>query len=105
MRKINRLASSLSLRLEKYLGDGAFYSGRNARRMLVVAIHLQRFYPQFLERDFPFKSGLRIAMNYGEYRLMPLEGGPSSGTARYEFFGHGLVELSRLSTAKKTQEF
>lgn len=103
-RKINKQASSLGLRLEKYLGDGAFYSGRNARRMLVVAIHLQRFYPQFLERGFPFKSGLRIAMNYGEYRLMPLEGGPAGGTARYEFFGHGLVELSRLSTGKKTQE-
>ena len=103
-RKINKLASSLDLRLEKYLGDGAFYSGRHTRRMLVVAIHLQRIYPQFLEQGFPFKSGLRIAMNYGEYRLMPLEGAPTNGNARYEFFGHGLVELSRLSTGKKTQE-
>ncbi len=103
-RKINKLARSLDLRLEKYLGDGAFYSGRHARRMLVVAIHLQRTYPQFLARGFPFRSGLRIAMNYGEYRLMPLEGTPADGTARYEFFGHGLVELSRLSTGKKTQE-
>ncbi len=103
-RKINKLADSLDLRLEKYLGDGAFYSGRHARRMLVVAVHLQRTYPEFIERGFPFKSGLRIAMNYGEYRLMPLEGTPASGRARYEFFGHGLVELSRLSTGKKTQE-
>ncbi|MCP3963821.1 MAG: hypothetical protein GY719_38785 [bacterium] len=103
-RKINKLASSLDLRLEKYLGDGAFYSGRHARRMLVVAVYLQRAYPQALERGFPFKSGLRIAMNYGEYRLMPLEGTPANGTTRYEFFGHGLVELSRLSTGKKTQE-
>ncbi len=103
-RKINRLASSLDLRLEKYLGDGAFYSGRHARRMLVVAVHLQRTYPDFLERGFPFRSGLRIAMNYGEYRLMPLEGTTADGRARYEFFGHGLVELSRLSTGKKTQE-
>ncbi len=103
-RKINKLASSLDLRLEKYLGDGAFYSGRHARRMLVVAIHLQRTYPDFLERGFPFKSGLRIAMNYGEYRLMPLEGTTTGGQAQYEFFGHGLVELSRLSTGKKTQE-
>ena len=103
-RKINKLASSLDLRLEKYLGDGAFYSGRHARRMLVVAIHLQRFYPEFVGNGFPFKSGLRIAMNFGEYRLMPLEGTPANGRARYEFFGHGLVELSRLSTGKKTQE-
>ena len=103
-RKINKLASSLDLRLEKYLGDGAFYSGRHARRMLVVAVHLQRYYPEFVSRGFPFKSGLRIAMNFGEYRLMPLEGTPANGRARYEFFGHGLVELSRLSTGKKTQE-
>ncbi len=103
-RKINKLAWSLDLRLEKYLGDGAFYSGRHARRMLVVAVHLQRFYPEFVGRGFPFKSGLRIAMNFGEYRLMPLEGTPANGRARYEFFGHGLVELSRLSTGKKTQE-
>ncbi len=103
-RKINKLASSLDLRIEKYLGDGAFYSGRHARRMLVVAIHLQRLYPEFINQGFPFKSGLRIAMNYGEYRLMPLEGAPAGGSSRYEFFGHGLVELSRLSTGKKTQE-
>jgi hypothetical protein len=103
-RKINKLASSLDLRLEKYLGDGAFYSGRHARRMLVVAVHLQRTYPQFVERGFPFRNGLRIAMNFGEYRLMPLEGTPANGRARYEFFGHGLVELSRLTTGKKTQE-
>ena len=103
-RKINKLAWSLNLRLEKYLGDGAFYSGRHARRMLVVAVHLQRYYPEFVDRGFPFKSGLRIAMNFGEYRLMPLEGTPANGRARYEFFGHGLVELSRLSTGKKTQE-
>ena len=103
-RQINKLASSLDLRLEKYLGDGAFFSGRHARRMLAVAVHLQRAYPQFLAKGFPFKSGLRIAMNYGEYRLMPLEGTPANSNARYEFFGHGLVELSRLSTGKKTQE-
>ncbi len=103
-RRINKLASSLDLRLEKYLGDGAFYSGRHARRMLVVAVHLQRIYPEFLEQGFPFRSGLRIAMNFGEYRLMPLEGTTGGGRARYEFFGHGLVELSRLTTGKKTQE-
>jgi hypothetical protein len=104
-RRIDNLASALDLRLEKYLGDGAFYSGRHARRMLVVAIRLQRLYPEFLEQGFPFDRGLRIALNYGEYRLLPLEGGSqASGEVRYEFFGHGLVELSRLSTGKRTQE-
>ncbi len=102
-RRITGLAASHGLRLEKYLGDGAFYSGRNTRHMLVVAIRLQRLYPEFLSRGFPFDSGLRIALNYGEYRLLPLAGTSSKGPS-YEFFGHGLVELSRLSTGKKTQE-
>lgn len=101
-RQINSLASDLNLRLEKYLGDGAFYSGRNPKKLLAMAIRLQRLYPQVIAKGFPFKSGLRIAMNYGEYRLLPLQEGPR--LTRYEYFGHGLVELSRLSTGKKTQE-
>lgn len=103
-RKINKLADSFHLRLEKYLGDGAFYSGRHARNLIIVAIHLQRLYATALEEGFPFDRGLRIAINYGEYRLLPLEAGPDEKTARYEFFGHGLVELARLTTGKKTQE-
>jgi hypothetical protein len=102
-RRVDRLASSLGLLLEKYLGDGAFFSGRHPRRMLTVALHLQRLYPAFVERGFPFDKGLRIALNHGEYRLLPLAG-TERGTPRYEYFGHGLVELSRLSTGKKTQE-
>ncbi len=101
-RRINRLAFALRLRLEKYLGDGAFYSGRHARRMMVVAVHLQRLYVQFLEQGLPFDRGLRIAINYSRYRLLPLEMG--SEKARYEFFGHGIVELSRLATGKASQE-
>ena len=103
-RKINKLADSLHLRLEKYLGDGAFFSGRHPRNMVVVAIHLQRLYAQALKEGFPFDRGLRIAVNYGEYRLLPLAAGPDSQSARYEYFGHGLVELARLTTGKKTQE-
>lgn len=103
-RKINNLADAHRLRLEKYLGDGAFFSGRHAASLLIVAIHLQRFYSQALADGFPFNRGLRIALNFGEYRLLPLEGGPGEQTARYEFFGHGLVELARLTTGKKTQE-
>lgn len=102
-RRVDRLASSLGLLLEKYLGDGAFFSGRQPRHMLVVALHLQRLYPEFVDRGFPFDKGLRIALNHGEYRLLPLMG-TERGKPRYEYFGHGLVELSRLSTGKKTQE-
>jgi len=103
-RKINKLALSLRLRLEKYLGDGAFYSGRQARQLLIGAIFIQRFYSEALEEGFPFDRGIRIAINYGEYRLLPLAGEPEEKTTKYEYFGHGLVELSRLSTGKKTQE-
>ena len=91
----------MGLTLEKYLGDGAFYSGRQPRRILAAAVRLQRLYPLFVDKGFPFNKGMRIALNFGEYRLLPLESnqGPS-----YEYFGHGLVELSRLSTGKRTQE-
>ncbi len=41
-RRVNRLASLHRLKLEKYLGDGAFYSGREARPLLVTAVHVQR---------------------------------------------------------------
>lgn len=102
-RQINRLGFDLSVRLEKYLGDGAFYSGRHPRQILAMAIEIQRLYPVFVDKGYPFNRGLRIAMNFGEYRLLPLQEG-RGGATRYEFFGHGLVELSRLSTGKKTQE-
>lgn len=101
-RSIDKTAGSLELKLEKYLGDGAFYSGRNAQRMAMVAIHIQRLYPTFVDQGFPFSKGLRIALNFGEYRLLPLA--DEQGEQRYEYFGHGLVELSRLSTGKRTHE-
>ncbi|MEM6456345.1 MAG: hypothetical protein AAF772_14720 [Acidobacteriota bacterium] len=111
-RRINREALEHGLKLEKYLGDGAFYSSRYALTMLLVALQLQRGYREALTRRFPFDRGMRIALNEGEYRLLPLDaggagtsaGGSSPAAARYEFFGHGLVELSRLSTGKATQE-
>ncbi|MEM8933132.1 MAG: hypothetical protein AAGE94_18235, partial [Acidobacteriota bacterium] len=103
-RRIDADATALGLRLEKYLGDGAFYSGRSARQLLVLAIRIQRLYPQFVRDGFPFDKGLRIALNFGEYRLLPLQGEPGLLEPRYEYFGHGLVELSRLTTGKKTQE-
>ena len=47
---------------------------------------------------------MRIALNYGEYRLLPIEEGGSGTARRYEFFGHGIVELSRLVTGKTMRE-
>ncbi len=104
-RRVNRLAASQRLKLEKYLGDGAFYSARDAYRMLVVALQVQRFYSQALQERFPFNRGLRIALNHAQYRLLPIHGGGGAGEPeRYEFFGHGVVELTRLTTGKSMRE-
>ena len=104
-RRVNRLARDCGLRLEKYLGDGALYSGRHPGRLLAVALGVQRYYKRSLEEGFPFDRGMRIALNYGTYRLLPIEGGDASAEAmRYEFFGQGIVELTRLSTGKAMRD-
>lgn len=102
-RRVNRLADGRRLKLEKYLGDGAFYSSRRGQRLLVAAVGVQRLYAQALAEGFPFDRGIRIALNYGQYRLIPIHVS-ESGAERYEFFGHGLVELSRLTTGKAIRE-
>ncbi|HYX24031.1 MAG TPA: hypothetical protein VFC23_07745 [Thermoanaerobaculia bacterium] len=102
-RRINRLAASHRAKLEKYLGDGAFYSSREATNLLLCSIHLQRYYVEAVREGLPFDRGMRIALNYGPYRLIPMGSRPEEGE-RYEFFGPGLVELSRLTTGKATQE-
>ena len=103
-RRVHRLAASQRLKLEKYLGDGAFYSARDAYRMLIVALQVQRFYRQALAEGFPFNRGMRIALNFAQYRLLPIHGGGVGEPERYEFFGHGVVELSRLTTGKSMRE-
>jgi len=102
-RRINQLALHYKTKMEKYLGDGAFFSSREALNLLICSIHIQRYYVQAVNEGLPFDRGLRIALNYGSYRLIPLSGGPEEGE-RYEFFGPGLVELSRLTTGKSTKE-
>jgi hypothetical protein len=99
-RRVNRMADFHRLKLEKYLGDGALYSGRHARRILAAAIHLQRAYRQARNDRFPFDRGMRIALNFATYRLLPVEEGLAEENRRYEFFGRGIVELSRLVTGK-----
>lgn len=103
-RKVNRIASQNRAKMEKYLGDGAFYSSREARPMVVLAILIQRAYREALARGFPFSKGLRIALNHGQYRLLPIQIGTQAEFERYEFFGHGVVELTRLTTGKSTRE-
>jgi len=103
-RWVNQLARTNRLKLEKYLGDGALYSGRHPESLLAVSVLLQRYYSRAVEEGFPFDRGMRIALNYGQYRLLPIETGPHSGGQRYEFFGHGIVELTRLVTGKSMHE-
>lgn len=100
--RVDKLALAHKLQLEKYLGDGALYSGRHPSLLLATSVRLQRFYRQALREDFPFDRGMRIALNYGPYRLLPIQG---TGAGRhYEFFGHGIVELTRLVSGKSTHD-
>ncbi len=90
------------LTFEKFLGDGAFYSSRRALRMIAAACEMQQVYDQLRSRGFPFDQGIRCAMNFGSYRLLPLPG--DDETSRFEFFGHSVVELVRLTTGKSVRE-
>lgn len=104
-RRINQMAFIRRLRLEKYLGDGALYSGINQpHKLVVVAILIQRFYRDAVDAGFPFDRGLRVALNFGQYRMLPIQSSQPGETERYEFFGHGIVELTRLITGKTVQE-
>jgi hypothetical protein len=88
---------------EKFLGDGAFYTSRRATRTVQAAIAVQKFYSQARANGFAFNKGMRIALNYGYYRLLPMQVS-SDGTQIMEFYGPGIVELSRLTTGKTTKE-
>jgi hypothetical protein len=103
-RKVNRLALQNRSTLEKYLGDGAFYSCREAHHLVTLALQIQRAYREALARGFPFSKGLRIALNHGQYRLLPIQIGSEREGERYEFFGHGVVELTRLTTGKGSRD-
>jgi hypothetical protein len=102
-RRLDRIAQEHRLYHEKYLGDGSFYTGRDCVRLLVAALRMQRAYRDALRRGFPFDDGMRIALNHGHYRLLPL-GGPYASGIRYEIFGESVVELFRLVSGKSSQD-
>lgn len=91
------------LNFEKFLGDGAFYSSRRAHRVLAAACEIQQVYDQLRRAGFPFDRGIRLAINYGTYRLLPMLDRHLK-RVHFEFFGHGVVELVRLTTGKSTRE-
>ncbi len=101
-RKLDSIAGRHLLQFEKFLGDGAFYTTRRALRLVRAAVEIQRCYADVRRKGFAFNKGLRIALNYGYYRLLPMKG---SGNERItEFYGPGIVELSRLTTGKANKE-
>jgi hypothetical protein len=103
-KKLATITDRHVLQFEKFLGDGAFYTTRRALRLVMASIEIQRFYAEMRRKGFAFNKGLRIALNYGYYRLLPLKGTPDSPEHVIEFYGPGVVELSRLTTGKATKE-
>jgi hypothetical protein len=102
-RELAEISRRYGLQFEKFLGDGAFYTSRRATRTLQAALAIQQFYAEKRAAGFAFNRGMRIALNYGYYRLLPMQVS-ADGTQLMEFYGPGIVELSRLTTGKTTRE-
>ncbi len=103
-RRLDAIATRHNLQLEKFLGDGAFYTTRTVIPLVRAAVEIQRYYDELRRKGFAFDRGLRIALNYGYYRLLPMRGRPTSGDRSMEFYGPGVVELSRLTTGKAIKD-
>ena len=102
-RRLESFAQRHMLIFEKFLGDGAFYTTRRSMRLIRGAVEIQRAYSEMRKKGFAFNKGLRIALNFGYYRLLPMKGSASSEKIT-EFYGPGIVELSRLTTGKANKE-
>ncbi|HEV8658627.1 MAG TPA: hypothetical protein VGS96_08355 [Thermoanaerobaculia bacterium] len=103
-RKLEGVAERHLLQFEKFLGDGAFYTTRRALRLIRAAVEIQRVYSEMKRKGFAFNRGLRIALNYGYYRLLPMKASTDEAERITEFYGPGIVELSRLTTGKADKE-
>jgi hypothetical protein len=103
-RKLDAIAQRNLLQFEKFLGDGAFYTTRRAVRLMRAAVEIQRFYGEMKRKGFSFNKGMRVALNYGYYRLLPMKTSADASGQITEFYGHGIVELSRLTTGKANKE-
>jgi hypothetical protein len=103
-RKVEVIADRHRLQFEKFLGDGAFYTTRRALRLVRSAVELQRFYADTKQKGFAFDKGMRVALNFGYYRLLPRRPATMAHERVMEVYGPGIVELSRLTTGKATKE-
>lgn len=103
-RKLETVTERHRLQFEKFLGDGAFYTTRRALHLIRAAIDIQSVYIDMKRKGFAFNQGLRVAMNYGYYRLLPLKAASDDSERITEFYGPGIVELSRLTTGKANKE-
>jgi hypothetical protein len=101
--RVDEIRARHRLKFEKFLGDGSFYSARSASAVFLAAAELRLLYENTRQQGFPFDRGLRIAANVGTYHLLPMVSA-SVDRPHFEFFGHGLVELARLTTGKTTHE-
>ncbi|MGD1147357.1 MAG: hypothetical protein ABR961_05370 [Thermoanaerobaculaceae bacterium] len=101
--RVDEIRERHRLKFEKFLGDGSFYSARSARAVFLAAGELRLLYESMRREGFAFDRGLRIAANVGTYHLLPMVA-TAVNRPTFEFFGHGLVELARLTTGKTTHE-
>lgn len=101
-RQLDSIATRHLLQFEKFLGDGAFFTTRRALRLVRAAVEVQRCYADVRRKGFAFNKGVRIAINFGYYRLLPMKG--TGNEKIMEFYGPGIVELSRLTTGKANKE-
>lgn len=101
--QVDEIRERNRLKFEKFLGDGAFLSARSARAVMLAAAEIRLLYERLRRAGFPFDQGLRLAANVGTYHLLPMVA-PSAERSQFEFFGHGVVELARLTTGKRTHE-
>ncbi len=101
--ELRGISGRFRLTFEKFLGDGAFYSARRGLRVLIAASEIQILYERLRSQGFPFTRGIRMALNFATYHLLPMPVAPGE-PPRYEFFGHGIVELARLTTGKSSRE-
>jgi hypothetical protein len=81
----------------------ALSTGAQRTRHLLAGAELRLLYERMRKQGFPLDRGLRLAMNVGTYHLLPMFSA-SGDRSHFEFFGHGLVELARLTTGKTTHE-